>query len=215
MHGGGISDKLTAKRGGVEMELAGVILTGGNSTRMGRDKCALELEGQTFLQRLVERYRPWVSRLFVSVDRPGRFDTAGAAEICDLRAGNQGPLAGLEAALARTGENLIFLTAVDLPFGDPALAERLMELRGSADICCIRRAGGQLEPLFALYGAGCLPAVTACLDEGRRSLHSLMQRVNTRLVEETELAGFDLDHVLMNINRPEDFARACRAAQRE
>lgn len=214
MHGGGISDKLTAKRGGVGMELAGVILTGGKSSRMGRDKCTLELEGQTFLQRLVERYRPCMSRLFVSVDRPGRFDTAGAEEICDLRAGNQGPLAGLEAALAQTRENLIFLTAVDLPFGDPALTERLMELRGSADICCIRRAGGQLEPLFALYSADCLPAVSACLDEGRRSLHSLMQRVDTRLVNEEELVGFDLNRILMNVNRPEDFERARLAVRR-
>ena len=44
-----------AQRGGRRMETVAVILTGGRSSRMGRDKCALRLGGETFLERLVER----------------------------------------------------------------------------------------------------------------------------------------------------------------
>ena len=197
------------------MELAGVILAGGKSVRMGQDKCALQLEGETFLERLVRRYRPVVDRLFLAVDRPGRYLAAGAEEVCDLRAGNQGPLAGLEAVLTRIDGGLVFLTGVDLPFGDPALLARLVQLRGDAPVCCIRRTSGDLEPLFALYSHACLPAVTAWLDEGRKSLYSLIRHLPARLVEERELTNFDLDHILMNINHPEDLRRARLIARGE
>ena len=135
------------------METVAVILTGGRSSRMGRDKCALRLGGETFLERLVERYRGAFGRVCVSVDRPGRFDPAGAEEVCDRRPGRQGPLAGLEAAFLQTGAEAIFLTAVDLPFGDAALARRLEQLRGTADACCIRRAGGWSRCSRSMAGA--------------------------------------------------------------
>ncbi len=194
------------------METAAVILTGGLSRRMGRDKCGLELEGETFLERLVERYGPVCGRICVSVDRPGRFDTAGAEEVCDRRPGNQGPLAGLEAAFLQTGAEALFVTAIDLPFGDTALARRLMDLRGGADACCIRRRDGRVEPLFAVYGRGCLEAASAGLDQGRRSFHALLERVETRFVNEEELPGFDLERILLNVNRPEDLETARRLA---
>lgn len=190
------------------MKTAAVILTGGLSRRMGRDKCGLELEGETFLERLISRCRENFDQVCVSVDRPGRFPTAGAEEICDLRPGNQGPLAGLEAAFLQTGAELLFLTAVDLPFGEPALARRMLELLGTADACCIRRKDGRLETLFAVYDRACLEQASACLDQGRRSFRSMLDWVNCRVVEEDELPEFDLDRILMNVNRPEDLELA-------
>ena len=170
------------------METVAVILTGGRSSRMGRDKCALRLGGETFLERLVERYRGAFGRVCVSVDRPGRFDPAGAEEVCDRRPGRQGPLAGLEAAFLQTGAEAIFLTAVDLPFGDAALARRLEQLRG-------------------------LGAASACLEEGRRAFRGMLERVDCRTVDEAELPGFDLERILLNVNRPEDYAAARAAAE--
>ena len=161
----------------------------------------------------MERYRGAFGRVCVSVDRPGRFDPAGAEEVCDRRPGRQGPLAGLEAAFLQTGAEAIFLTAVDLPFGDAALARRLEQLRGTADACCIRRAGGALEPLFAVYGRGCLGAASACLEEGRRAFRGMLERVDCRTVDEAELPGFDLERILLNVNRPEDYAAARAAAE--
>lgn len=189
------------------METAAVILSGGRSRRMGRDKAELVLGEETFLSALVRRYRPRFGRVWVSVSRPGDCPPAGAEELADLRPG-QGPLAGLESAFARTGAERVFLTAVDLPFGEPALAERLMELMGGAEACLIRRRDGRLEPLFALYRAGCLPAITACLDQGRRAVGALLDRVDCRLVEEAELPGFDLERILLNVNTGEDYRRA-------
>ena len=188
------------------MKTIAVILTGGMSRRMGRDKGALILEGETLIARLVRRCGPAFDGVYVSVNQAGRFNTAGAPELVDLHPGH-GPMAGLEAAFAQTDADLVFLTAVDLPFGTPGLARRLAELRGEEDLCYIRRADGRPEPLFALYTRACQVPLAACLEEGRRSFRALFERVRAREVREEE-DGVPLDRLLMNVTCPEDLERA-------
>ncbi|MBQ9269989.1 MAG: molybdenum cofactor guanylyltransferase [Oscillospiraceae bacterium] len=183
-----------------------VILAGGQSSRMGRDKALLPIAEGTFLSRLIEIYRDRFS-VFVSVGEADRFPHPGAGEITDLRPG-MGPLAGLEAAFLKTDADLVFLTATDLPFGTVKLAELLLERIGDRDACLIRRRDGGLEPAFAVYRRSCLPAVQSCLDTGRRSVRGLLEHLSVRYVEEDALPGFDLDRMLMNINTPENYAKA-------
>ena len=186
-----------------------VILSGGQSRRMGRDKAGLSLAGRSFLDRRWEELAPLFDGIYVSVDRPGRYP--GRRELADLRPG-QGPLTGLEAAFRRTGAEAVFLAAVDLPFAAPELAQKVLAGAGDGDACVIRRRDGRAEPLFALYRRSCLPALTACLDEGRRAVKALLDRVDCRWVEEDDLEGFDLERALWNINTQADFSRAaeCR-----
>ena len=191
------------------MKTIAVVLTGGMSRRMGRDKGALIFEGETLIARLVRRFRPDFDEVYVSVNQAGRFDTAGAPELVDLHPGH-GPMAGLEAAFARTDADLVFLTAVDLPFGTPELVHRLNELREDQDLCYIRRADGRPEPLYALYTRACQAPLAACLEEGRHSFRSLFGRVRTREVTEQELTEFPLERLLMNVNSPEDLERALK-----
>ena len=126
-------------------------------------------------------------------------------EVVDRHPGD-GPLAGLEAALLDTGADLIFLTATDLPLGDPELAQYIMEARGDRDICLIRSAKGP-EPLFAVYTRACLPAVQECLEQGRRSVFNLLKKMRTRELPEEEIPGFDVRRILSNVNDPEEYAR--------
>ena len=79
------------------MKTAAVILAGGMSRRMGRDKAALPFGEETMLSHLVHIYRPLFDLTAVSVNQTGRFDTYGALEVVDRRPG-EGPMAGLEAA---------------------------------------------------------------------------------------------------------------------
>ena len=74
-------------------------------------------------------------------------------------------------------------------------------------------ASAALEPLFAVYGRGCLGAASACLEEGRRAFRGMLERVDCRTVDEAELPGFDLERILLNVNRPEDYAAARAAAE--
>lgn len=186
-----------------------VILSGGKSSRMGRNKAELPLGGETFLQRLVRQYSP-AFPVYVSVARPGQYDTFGAGELVDLHPGI-GPLAGLEAAFLETDADLVFLTATDLPFGTLALAEKLLALRGDADACVIRRTDGKPEPAFGVYSRNCLPALEQCLKENRRAFRGLLDRVEVRWAEEAELPEFSLSRLLQNVNTPEEYEKAAKS----
>ena len=180
-----------------------VILTGGSSRRMGRDKALLPFGDGTLLQTLIDRYAA-LGPVGVSVDAAGRFPFHGASELTDAFPG-QGPMNGVISGFRATQAEELLLTAVDLPYGDPALARRLSELRGGADVCLVSRGPKGIEPLFAVYGRGCLAAAEACLAEGRRSLMALLDRVQVRRVTPEELSGFDLPRVFTNVNTPEDY----------
>ncbi len=187
------------------MKTAAVILAGGMSRRMGRDKAALPFGEETMLSHLVGLYRPFFDLTAVSLNISGRFDTYGAMEVVDRRPG-QGPMAGLEAAFLDTGADVIFLTGTDLPLGDPALARHLLTLLDSHDVCMIRSARG-VEPLFAVYSVSCLPAIQKALDEGRRSMFHMLEQLNTLELTPDQLSQFDVERVLTNVNDPQEYAR--------
>ena len=188
------------------MKTAAVILAGGMSRRMGRDKAALPFGEETMLSHLVHTYQPYFDVTAVSLNTPGRFDTAGAQEVVDRRPG-EGPMAGLEAAFLDTGADVIFLTGTDLPFGDPALARHLVESLGTHDICLIRSDKGP-EPLFAVYSSRCLSAIRKSLEEGRRSMYGVIQQMDTLELPAESLPQFDIARILSNVNDPEEYAKA-------
>lgn len=184
-----------------------VIMTGGASRRMGRDKAMLPWRGKTLLQSLIDRYLSEIGPVAVSVDREGRFKFENAAEIVDRFPG-QGPLNGIVSAFEDFPEELVFLTATDLPYGEAGLALRLAELIGNADACVIHRGVKGFEPLFAVYRRSCLKPARLALEQGRRSLQRMLEEINVRYVEESELSDFELSRILMNVNTPEELSSA-------
>ena len=193
------------------MRTVTVIMAGGESSRMGRDKALLPVDGRPLLSVLAHRWRGVFDGLVISVDRRERFaalDLGGAQIVEDTRPG-AGPLAGLEAVMQAVPAHRYFLTAVDLPFGAPALAVELSERMGDADACLIQREGRGWEPLFALYARTCLPTLSAALDRGERSFYrGLLPFVTIQEVLEEALSSFQLGRCLLNANTPEDWDRA-------
>jgi len=182
-----------------------VILTGGESRRMGSDKALLTLDGGTVLETLVRRYQTSFPQVAVSVNRAGRFNTCGAIELVDAIA-SFGPMAGLHAAFTQSGADNVFLTAVDLPYGDPALARALSErLTPGYDACLIRRGNGRMEPLFGAYSRSCLPYLEDCIREESRAMRALLAKLRVVEVAAAALPAWDLDKVLYNMNRPADY----------
>lgn len=182
-----------------------VILTGGSSRRMGRDKAMLPFGGGTLLQTLIDRYQA-LGPVGVSVDRSGRFPFCGAVELPDVFPG-QGPMNGIVSGFREMKEEVLLLTAVDLPYGDLSLALRLSALRSNADACIVRRGKEEIEPLFAVYSRACLPIAEDCLANGKRSLRALLDSVSVRFVQPEELPGFDLERIFLNVNTPEEYRR--------
>ena len=161
------------------------------------------------LSVLAHRWRGVFDGLVISVDRSERFaalDLGGARIVEDTLPG-AGPMAGLEAVMRAVPADRYFLTAVDLPFGDPALALELRRRMGGADACLIQREGRGWEPLFALYARACLPFISAALDRDERSFYrGLLPFVTIQKVPEKALPAFPLER-LLNANTPEQWEK--------
>ena len=182
-----------------------VILAGGQSRRMGRDKLRLTLEGETLLARAVRRYGEVFPRVLVSVAGPGKFPELGDRRVFDVFPG-AGPLAGLHAGLLASGE-AVFLTGADMPFSSPAKALALTALCREADACVLTDADGRWEPLFGYYRPSVLPKAEELLSSGRRSMGALLASVRLREVAPAELGEGPDSLLTRNVNVPEDYEK--------
>jgi molybdenum cofactor guanylyltransferase len=195
------------------LEATGVILAGGESRRMGRDKLPLKIGDVTLLDRVHNALTSRCAEILV-VGCKG-YAPAGARCIPDLRTG-EGPLAGIEAGLLTARNRQVFVGAGDMPFITGDLVGYLLGLlseRTQAAVPCLEEGP---HPLCAAYGREVQPAVRAALDRGVRSVRELLESLQgVRYVGEEELRRFGDPYLLLtNVNSPEDLARA-RDALRE
>ena len=184
---------------------AALILAGGRSRRMGRDKLMLPQDGSTVLETAVRRFSEKFSRVLLSVDRAGRYPDIPVPHVEDTFRGC-GPLAGLHAGLKAAGEEGVFLAAADLPFSDPETALRMIELCGEHDICVMRDGKGRFEPLFGCYRISVLQKAEKLLASGKRAMTDLFEVSDTLVLSASELGIPEGSQMLANMNRPEDFS---------
>jgi molybdopterin-guanine dinucleotide biosynthesis protein A len=132
------------------MNFSAVILAGGQSSRMGRDKATVELGGQTLLARQIALARSvGATELFIS-GRAGVDYGKTAARILTDRFTNAGPLAGIERALAEMNTAHLLVLAVDMPRLTTELLQKLAQACGK-ECGAVPEMRGHIEPLVAFY----------------------------------------------------------------
>jgi len=183
-----------------------VILAGGKSRRMGRDKLALTLDGKTFLERNVEKFSRVFDRVYLSVAGEGKYENIKAERVYDVYPGS-GPMAGLHAGLLKTEDDGVFLLAGDMPFASPEMARRVCALCGDHEAAAIRMESGKYETAFAYYSKKLLPKLSAELERGHFKLGRLLDDIDVRWISPAELGELWDPRALDNINYPEDYER--------
>ncbi len=183
---------------------------------MGRPKAWLPFGEERMLQRVV-RLLAQAAEPIIVVAAPDQEIPVVPDEVAVVRdeARGRGPLQGLAAGLqALEGRaEAAFVSSCDVPFLRPALVRRMAELLGDAAIC-VPHVGNHHHPLAAVYRLEVLPAVRRLLSEDRLRPFYLFEAVPTRVVEAAELLDVDPEfQTLRNLNTPEDYAAALRAAE--
>jgi molybdopterin-guanine dinucleotide biosynthesis protein A len=195
--------------------VAGVILAGGLSRRMGGgDKCLRELAGRPLLAHILDRVRPQVAALVLNANGdPARFAGFGLPVAADSVAGFAGPLAGILAGLDWAAANApscrwVASFAADAPFVPQDLVARLLAgvQREQADLACAI-SGGQAHPVFGLWRADLRAALRDALV--REQIHKVDRWTGRYKLARVEFACEPLDP-FFNANRPEDLAAAER-----
>lgn len=187
--------------------ITGIILAGGRSQRMGRDKAALTIGGEFLLARVVRRLRPAVGAVLV-VGPPERAALVPGIPVVADDFPGQGPLGGIATALRATATPYTVVVGCDMPFVRPTLVRFLASLAPGYDLVLPCTDHGA-EPLHAVYASACLPAALTCLAGGERAAAALCARVRTRLVAPAEWAPYDpAGWSLFNANTAADWQRA-------
>lgn len=157
------------------MTFSAVILAGGKSSRMGRDKAWLEVGGQRLLDRQIELARAaGAVEVFIS----GRTDTDYAgfdAMVLHDQFADAGPLAGIERALATATSSLVLVLAVDLVAMSVELLRRLAAAC-SPNVGVIPRVQGSIEPLAAIYPKSALALARSQLAAGSLAVKDFAER---------------------------------------
>ncbi len=180
---------------------------------MGRDKLLLEVCGEPLLRRAWQALSSRCVEIVVVGGGGGSVRLGRVRRVLDERCGGLGPLAGLEAGLAAASSRLVFVAAGDVPFLSQEVVSYLLErLERGGVLAAVPRHRGETHPLCAAYDREVLAQVRSALDAGVRSVRGFLGDLDRVDYVEGELLRFgDPDHLLMNVNSPQDLerARAC------
>jgi molybdopterin-guanine dinucleotide biosynthesis protein A len=194
-----------------DVRAAGFVLAGGASSRMGRDKALLELDGCPLLVRAARLLESVVATVTI-VGPPERLAGLGFPVVADDWPG-AGPLGGIATALrvSACGWNLI--VACDLPYLTTGWLEYLVRrAQASAADAVLPEGSRGAEPLCAVYHQRCRPVIAAALAGGVRKVTDGLAGSPPLAVErvtEAEWKAFDSDGWLFkNMNTPADYEQA-------
>jgi molybdopterin-guanine dinucleotide biosynthesis protein A len=190
--------------------VAGVVLAGGRSSRMGVAKAFALLAGRPLIAHVLDRLRPQTGRLYVNAPVPSdRYQGLGhqlAEDAPNWR--GAGPLAGVAAALslaAAQGYAWLVTAPCDAPFLPLDLVARLAGPLASGAPAAVAIGAGGLEPLFALWPVATLGQVEAALASGPAGPSRVLQDIGAAQVRFESGSGAD---PFANVNTPEELAAA-------
>ena len=192
-------------------QVTGFVLAGGASSRMGRDKALLELDGIPLVLRTARLLEAVVTRVAV-IGRAECYARLGVQTLPDDFPGC-GPLGGIATALRSSHAAWSLVVACDLPYLTPGWLEYLVgRARASTANVVVPESARGLEPLCAMYHERSKAAITAMLERGLRKVSDALAGLPAGTVEKITEAGwkaFDSQGWLFkNMNSPADYKEA-------
>ena len=197
-------------------QVAGFILAGGASSRMGRDKGLLDFGGTPLILHTARLLEPLVGEVTV-VGFPSRYERFGLRTMADDQQAKRatdklgrGPLAGIATALAATHSRWNLIVACDLPYLSAEwvdwLLSRALQSRGEA---VVPRTERGIEPLAAVYRRDCSDVLAGALARGVRKVSDAIAELRVDFVYPREWRKIDASGlILRNMNAPGDYEEA-------
>ncbi|MBP1709717.1 MAG: molybdopterin-guanine dinucleotide biosynthesis protein [Deltaproteobacteria bacterium] len=183
--------------------MTGVILAGGESTRMGKNKAFIEINGQRIIDRTVFLFREIFDDVLLVTNTPLDYLELNVKIVTDLVPG-KGSLGGVYTGLFFSSSPKAFFVGCDMPFLDRRVIHYFLSLAPTADIV-VQRTKDYWEPLHAIYPRTLLKPIERLFQQGELTIFKAYQGMKVREVSEEELKPYDPDlHTLSNFNTPEE-----------
>lgn len=179
-------------------QITGVVLAGGKSRRMGRDKALLPIDGVPFISRILSTMREEFPDLIISAGEGDSYEQFRCRVAHDLFP-DSGPLGGIHAALLATRADSIFITTCDMPFVSTMLIRHILSQSDPTRPAMGIDAEGRML-LLGRIPVAAVDEISSALARGERRVSALLDRLPTRKVD---CRGFS--EQIVNINTPSQY----------
>ena len=180
------------------MEAAAIIMAGGQSLRMGRDKSMMTINGKPMIKHIANQLRPYFSQILISSNDVDKYDFLSLKVVPDdVR--DQGPLRGIASVLKASDYEKNFVIACDIPQVNIPFVRQLICHCEGFDAVIPKHATGQMEPLFAVYNRTVVDSFEAALLSGQRRITDALSRCKVKYLE------LENSRWLENINTQADY----------
>ena len=200
------------------LDITAVVLAGGMSRRLGRNKAVELFDGETLIRRAIGRMRQVARNIMVVANdesRVAELDLPNdVAAVLDEYPG-KGPLAGIYTGLNASSTEWAVFCACDMPFLSPNLYRALLSNRDRYD-AVVPIVDGRPEPVHAAYSRACLGPIGDKLVANDLKIAGFFQNVSVRYFSEDELRAIDPNLLsFFNINTQQDLEMAVSLAASE
>lgn len=188
------------------MKLTGIILAGGKSSRMGKDKSLLNFNNKTLITQMTDTLKKVTSinEIFIVSNESNKYSFSDVKEISDIYP-NKGPLGGIHAGLLSANNDYAFITACDMPFVNNKLIEYIISESFGFDVTS-PKINNSIEPLCAVYSNRCLPYVEESLEENIRCAFDFYSKVKVNYLSEDKIKAVGIpEKIFYNVNTPKDY----------
>ncbi len=180
-------------------DITGIILAGGKSSRMGREKGFVNLKGKPFIWYSISAVEPLVSETIVVSNNPD-YDVLKYKRVRDVIR-DAGPLAGIYSGLDQSKTDYNLVLSCDIPMIRTAVLEQLLEAEEEDDSDVIQIvSNGKPMPLIALYRKRCKKKFYELLKHGERRLYVALNQCKVKNV----VLDPEMDLFTTNVNTPEE-----------
>ena len=189
-------------------ELTGIILAGGKSSRMGKDKGLCEFNGKALVSYAIETLKPLCGKLIISANHfPEKYEQFGVPVIGD-EIKEIGPMGGIYTCLKHSTTRHNLVLSCDTPFVGTILLKHLLEQVKNEQVVAPAHHTFLVEPLSTYYATNLLDAIKQAVNNHDYKLINLFKNVRFKSVLMDSLLPFNADQSFLNINRPEDLETA-------
>jgi molybdopterin-guanine dinucleotide biosynthesis protein A len=191
--------------------MTSIVLAGGKSSRLGRNKLMEAIGGRPLLARVLDILGQVSDQVIVVVAQGQELPGVGADPrpmvTADIYPG-KGALGGIYTGVLASASFESLVVGADMPFLSPRLLSYLMSLSAGFDVV-MPRIGREIEPLHAVYSKTCLEPMKQQIERADLTIRHVLDQVRVRYVGEDEINGFDPNHLsFFNVNTPSDLKKA-------
>lgn len=185
-----------------KLNITGIVLAGGMSSRMGQDKSLMVFNGKPLVQHAVDTLKTICRQVVISSNRPEYAFTG--CEVWPDEIEIQAPIAGIYTCIRRSATERNIILSCDMPLVDSRLFDYLITLDTGFD-AIIPVHGRGMEPLCGVYNKTAVPALAANIAEKQFGMQQFIRNTASRLIEIGPGLDFYRDNLFTNINTIGDF----------